>query len=184
NLTQARAQVESALEIIESLRTNVISRALRASYFVAARQHYDLYIDLLMQLHQLRPAEGFDAITLHASERAHSRSLLELLVESGADIRQGVDSALLDRERTLRQQLTTKAELRIQLLRNKSSEKQIAENEKEIEALIRQCQEVEAQIHATSPRYVGLTQPPASVTPLLPATRALTLEPRAPLRLQ
>ena len=50
-----------------------------------------------------------DAVALAVSEHARERSLLELLEESRADIRQGVDSSLLEHERSLQQQLNAKA---------------------------------------------------------------------------
>jgi hypothetical protein len=49
-------------------------------------------------------------LALQTSERARARSLLDMLAETQADIRQGVDSALLERERLVRQQLSTKAQ--------------------------------------------------------------------------
>ncbi len=61
-----------------------------------------------MELHRQRPFDGHDAAALQASERARARSLLEILTEARADIRQGVDPALLDRERTLQQRLNAR----------------------------------------------------------------------------
>ena len=52
---------------------------------------------------------GLAAAALEASERARARSLLETLGEARANIRQGVDPALLERERHLPQQLSAKA---------------------------------------------------------------------------
>ncbi len=43
-----------------------------------------------MQLHQQNPNQGYDGEALHISERARARSLLELLTEATANIRQGV----------------------------------------------------------------------------------------------
>ena len=39
NLNEARAFTQSAIEVIESLRTKVASQELRASYFASVRQH-------------------------------------------------------------------------------------------------------------------------------------------------
>src|SRR5262249_38239230 len=101
NLAEAQAHSEAALKVVESLRTKVASRELRSSYVASIRQQYELNIDLLMRMHRQRPQEGFDAAALQASERARARSLLEGLVEAGTDIRQGVDSDLLEREHAL-----------------------------------------------------------------------------------
>ena len=69
---------------------------LRASYFATVQKYYGFYIDLLMRLHRLRASAGNDGLALQASERARARLLLDMLVESHADIRQGVDEKLLE----------------------------------------------------------------------------------------
>ena len=105
NLTEGRAQIEAALRIVETLRTKIASQQLRSSYFAGIQNYYDLYIDILMRLHKSRPSEGYDAMALQASERARARSLLETLAEANADIRQGIDPKLIERERSVQQQL-------------------------------------------------------------------------------
>src|SRR5205085_5100508 len=91
DLAEARNRIEEALAAVESLRVNIKSQRLRASYFASVRNYHELDIDLLMRLHRQRPSEGFDAAALQASEKGRARSLLELLTEAGAEIRQGVD---------------------------------------------------------------------------------------------
>jgi CHAT domain-containing protein len=159
NLGEARTQIEAALNIIETLRTRVASQELRAAYFASVQESYELYINLLMRLRQQNPSAGHDVTALQATERARARNLLELLTEAHADIRHGVDPALLEQERSLQQRLNVKVERQIRLLSGKHTPAQAAEVGKEIESLRTQFQEVEAQIRATSPRYAALTQP-------------------------
>ena len=159
NLNDARAQIEGALGIIESLRTKIASQELRAAYFVTVRDSYEFYIDLLMQLHEQHPTEGHDAAALQASERGRARGLLETLAEAGADIRQGVDAELVERERSLQQRLNAKAQFQMKLhigTPNPEQEKSVAGD---IEATATELQQVEAQIRQASPRYAALTQP-------------------------
>jgi CHAT domain-containing protein len=159
NLTRAREYVETAINIIESLRTKIASPEWRASYFASVQSHYRFYVDLLIRLHKSNPSEKHDAAALQASERARARSLLEMLAEARVDIREGVDAALLERERTLQQQLNSKADYQIRLLSGKRTEEQAAAVKKELETLRTEFQEVQAQIRAKSPRYAALTQP-------------------------
>ncbi len=159
DFVEARSNVESALRIVESLRVKVTSPELRATFFASVQNYYDFYIELLMRQHQLEPKQGHDVLALQASERARARTLLEILIEGRADIRQGVDIALLDRERSLRQLLDAKAERQTRLLSGKHTEQQAAESKKEIDLLVTQFQEVQSQIRASSPRYAALTQP-------------------------
>ena len=158
-LAEACLRMETALGIIESLRTKVTSRDLRASYFAAKEKHYEFYIDLLMRMHQAEPTRGYDAAALNISERARARSLLETLTEASADIRQGVDKQLLARERALQQQLNAKAERLTRLLSGKHTDEQTAALRQEVETLLAQYQEVQVLIRTTSPRYAALTQP-------------------------
>jgi CHAT domain-containing protein len=158
-LVEARAEVEAALAIAEDLRTKVVSGELRASYYATVQGYYLLDLDILMQLHKLQPADGYDVRAYQVGERARARSFLDLLSESRIDIRHGVSQELLERERALRQLLGKKAELQVQLVNSKATEKQIAQTEKELRSLTADFQEVQAQIRQQSPNYASLTQP-------------------------
>ncbi len=159
NLVEARNQIEAALHIIESLRTKIASQELRASYFASSHQYFETYIDLLMQLHKRHPGEGHDSRALQVSERARARSLIEMLNEAKASIRQGVDPELLQRERSLQQLLNTKATSQNQLIQDSYNADQLSAVRKEIKSLLEQYHDLEAQIRINSPRYAALTQP-------------------------
>jgi CHAT domain-containing protein/tetratricopeptide (TPR) repeat protein len=159
NLAQSRARIEAALAIVESLRVRYKRQALRASYFASVQKYYDFYIDLLMRLNRARRSDGNDAVALEANERARARGLLDMLTEAHADIRQGADAALLDRERWLQQKISARAEWQMQLAAGKQSRELLSAASKEIDTLTTQLQELEAQIRASSPRYAALTQP-------------------------
>lgn len=159
NLVEARRRIEAALAIVESLRTKIASQDLRASYFSTVQQYYELYIDLLMGMHKLEPGEGHDAAALQVSERARARALLETLAEAHADIREGVDVKLVERERSLQHQLNAKGQAQMKLLGDQHTEEQAASIASDIDALTTEFQQVEAQIRQTSPRYAALTQP-------------------------
>jgi CHAT domain-containing protein/Tfp pilus assembly protein PilF len=143
-LDEAQTSLDSALAMTESLRTAWVGADMRASYSSTVRDRYQLQIELLMLQHH-------DSQAFEASERARARSLLELLSESHADIRQGVDAALLAQEQSLETDLRLKSEQRIR--------SQNAALDKDIEGLTVQYREVEAQIRTRSPRYAALTQP-------------------------
>ncbi|HEX8736010.1 MAG TPA: CHAT domain-containing tetratricopeptide repeat protein [Pyrinomonadaceae bacterium] len=165
DLITALAQSESALGIIESLRIKVASPELRASYFASSQDYYQFYIDLLMRLHKQHPEKGFDAKALQASERARARSLLETLAEASADIRQGVDPVLLERERSVQQLLAGKSERLTRISNDERLKAQKPAAEKEVNELLAQYQDIQAQIRVKSPRYAALTQPvPSDLT--------------------
>jgi CHAT domain-containing protein/tetratricopeptide (TPR) repeat protein len=158
-LHEARVRIEAALEIVEAQRAKLQGREFRASFVASQQYYYQFHREVLMQLHQREPARRFNIAALQANERARARSLLETLAEARADIRQGVDPALLERERDLQQQLNAKERARMQLLNRKHTLAQAAAAEKELRELTAQYQELQAQIRVSSPRYAALTQP-------------------------
>src|SRR5262249_13361573 len=158
-LDKAQAEIEQALELTERLRGRVAGSDVRASYLAKVRNRYELLIAILMQRHHEQPSQGFNAKAFEVSERARARGLLDLLSESHMDIRQGLDSALLEREHALQTALNVKAESGIQRLRGKHTPQQVSDLEREINALTSDYEECEAQIRRAIPNYAGLTQP-------------------------
>lgn len=158
HLPKARAYIERALAITESLRRTVANRKLRASYAAFIQQYHEFYVDLLFRLHQHSPSEGYDITALEASERARARGLLELLAQAGVDIRQGVDPALIEQERNLQRLITDKTDRQIRVLNSKHTEQQASEARKELAELVSAYLEVEAKIRTASPHYTALTQ--------------------------
>jgi CHAT domain-containing protein/Tfp pilus assembly protein PilF len=159
SLDAARNHIETALSIVEDTRSKFVSQQLRTSFSASRQEYYELYIDVLMRMHHAQPLSGFDAAALQASERARARSLLDLLNESRAGIREGVDPVLLERERRLQQQLSVKSERLTRLLTGKHTEDQKTAASKELELLLADYKELESQIRIKSPRYAALTQP-------------------------
>jgi CHAT domain-containing protein len=159
NLKPARNQIEQTIKIVESLRQKLANPDLRASYRASVQQYYDLYIDVLMRMGKRAPKSRLTAEALQVSERARARSLIELLTEASADIRQGVDAKLVERERELQEQINDKTTEQIRLLGTRAKAEQIAAAGKEIEQLNADLRDVQSQIRTTSPRYANLTQP-------------------------
>ena len=152
-LDAALTHIKESISIIEGLRSNLASPNLRSAYFSGLRQHYDLYIDLLMRLDQEQPGKGYGAAALLASETARARSLREMLAEMGTDIRQGLDPATLKRERELQYQLSAQAQNQTAL-----SGKDVA-NESDLDLLRAEYEELQAKIRHHNPRYENLLQP-------------------------
>src|SRR5262245_3374152 len=159
NLNAARDYHEKALELTESFRAKVLSQELRASFLASQQDEYEQYTDLLMQLHQRQPDAGYAAAAFGISERSRARSLLETLTEARADVRQGVDPALLAEERKLTGQIRAKELRREQLAGDSHAAKQIEDLAKEIGDLLNEYQSLQGHIRAASPRFAALTQP-------------------------
>src|SRR5262249_19063053 len=85
--------------------------------------------------------------------------LIEVLDQARVNIREGVDPALLEKERVLQRLLNSKAESQTRLLSQKHTEEDASAMNKELEAIILDYQRVRAEIRANGTRYALLTQP-------------------------
>ncbi|HEX6125032.1 MAG TPA: CHAT domain-containing protein [Pyrinomonadaceae bacterium] len=159
NLNAALKNIDRALNLIESVRSAAGGQQTRSAYLASRHGAYELYIDLLMQMHRDDPTAGHDAKALQASERARARSLIEMLNEARIDFRQGVDPALIARERKIGQTLNAKAQRQIQLRSQKGSPEELANLGREVGALEDEYQQVQAAIRKNSPMYASLAQP-------------------------
>ncbi|MFY9558363.1 MAG: CHAT domain-containing tetratricopeptide repeat protein, partial [Blastocatellia bacterium] len=160
NLKRARDYIDEALNIVEGVRLKVTSAQLRASYSASVEDYYEFYIDLLMRLNRAYPRSGYNAEALRVSERARARSLLDLITEARADIRRGVDPALLQSESKTGKQLNSRMDYRIRLLSaSRPTEVQMASLNDEIMSLQRTYDTVQQQIRRSSPRYAAIAYP-------------------------
>jgi tetratricopeptide (TPR) repeat protein len=158
DIASARTQIESAIRIIESLRTKVASQELRASYFASVRQLYELYIDLLMDLNNKNPGQGFDVLAFEASEQGRARSLLEMLAAARVGVRDKVEPQLLQREQVLREELSEKVrQLEVETASGVKTEK--PELVTEIDELTDRYQEANAVVRAASLEHTDQAQP-------------------------
>ena len=160
-LEESRTNIEAALAIVELRRNSVISQDLRSSYLASMQNYYNLRTDIFMRLNKARPDGNFDALALQSAEKARARSLMDLLNESRADIKQGVDPALLEQEKALRLTLAAKSNYQTRILGGKHTAEQEAAVNQEIKKLSDEYEKIETEIRIRSPRYAALTQPTA-----------------------
>jgi CHAT domain-containing protein len=144
-LDASRAHALHAVEVAESIRSSVAGPSQRSTYLGHSYDAYGLLIDVLMRLHRQRPAEGFERQAFEASERARARTLVDLLTESRANIRQGVDPSLVAREEALRAALGARR----------------SESDDRVNRLLVDYRDVQNEIRARSPRYASLVAPEA-----------------------
>ncbi|HEX7287584.1 MAG TPA: CHAT domain-containing protein [Candidatus Angelobacter sp.] len=128
------------------------SNDARAGFRARHQNFYRDYAELLLMQHR-------DALALEVVERGRARTLMETLAAAHVDIRNGVDPALLEMERSLASDIRAKSERRAGLLTDQHADEQITAIEKDISRLTQEYQNVEGQIRAGSPAFVALTQP-------------------------
>ena len=160
NFDRARPLIEGAIRIIEASRNTITNQRLKVAYFSTVRQFYEVYLDLLMQLHKRSGSPDLLAKAFEVSEQTRARSLAELIRESNIIITEGIDKDLKEREESLRQRIRAKSELYIRLRANGHKSDQQDSLQKEIGDLSLRYEEQLAEIRAQSPRFADLTQAP------------------------
>lgn len=158
-LDAAQAKAEEAINLIETIRSNVQTTELRDSFSANLQSFYASYVEILMQRHRLEPDKNYAALALAANERAKARGLLNLLAESNSDIRQGVDEKLLTKETELKNLLSARLENLTKVLSGKSKPEDAQKLKNEIEQIRAEYEQIQTNIRASSPRYSALTQP-------------------------
>lgn len=150
-------QITRSINLMEQIREKIATPESRTSLFSEANKYYELCIDLLMALNKVHPDANYDLEAFNISERRRARGLVDLLVEAQVDIREGVDSGLLERESKV---LTSISEKQYQLLQAQGSKEpdrtRVTRLEQELSTLIIEFQEVEAEIRIKSPHQAEL----------------------------
>ncbi|HYN21048.1 MAG TPA: tetratricopeptide repeat protein, partial [Thermoanaerobaculia bacterium] len=165
DLPRARALLEEGVRILESLRTEVAQPEIRATFLASRRDMYELYTETLMALDSTHPGGGYAAEALRASERTRARSLLDILTEAGASLRDEADPALVERERRLRAEIEELEQHRLELLGQAGSASEAGEINARLTGALADLGKLEAELVASSPRFAALTRPePLSVT--------------------
>jgi CHAT domain-containing protein/tetratricopeptide (TPR) repeat protein len=154
----ARQHLEEALSVDEQIRAAVVGGELRSTWLTTVLDQYEALEDALMHLDQLHPERGYDVQAFETAERARARTLLDLLSEARAGLRQGVDPALISRERILTARLQAKMERQIQLLVAGGDSAAADALGAEIRQANAEYQQLEAKILTASPRYANFAE--------------------------
>ena len=153
---------KQSLTLIEDLRTNVQTPDLRASYFSGVKKYYQLGAEILMRLDQLRPGRGFATQALLLNERAHSRSLLDLLDQSQRAFPEDAPKQLLEREHELRGLIRAQAQYEMNVSLEERDSSDNPETANQLAQARAEYQEVLAQLREEHPRGLSLTSSPVT----------------------
>ena len=149
----AEALYEKALTALEGEMARLGGEDEDRSGFRASHgRYYREYVDLLLQRNSVERA--FEVL-----ERSRARTLIETLARGRVQVAKGIDAELLDQERSLEHALSAKTAYRIELLSGRHTDRQVADANSQIDALVLQYRHVEEQIRATSPTWYALQRP-------------------------
>ena len=159
DLAAALTSINQAIAVVEDIRKLVVDPELRTSFFAAKQDFYSFKIDLLLELDGRQPHLGYAAEAFHTSERSRARTLLELLQEARADIRQGIEPALLAQEQSLQYRRTALDKRWKDAFSNQGDRSLLPQLQQERQQLQQQSQQLRQAIRSQSPRYAALTDP-------------------------
>lgn len=153
--TEAREFLEEALELHESLRAQVTSSNLRASYLSLRLDGFEAYLDLLVELDHRRPEEGWKERAFAASERMRARTLDEILTRGLNDPGRDMPPELVRRKRRAVDNLQ-----RVQrLLQSGGGEALHAE----LDRWQQELERIQWQIDDSSPQNIGASEAPMTL---------------------
>ena len=157
---EGRGYAESALDIVESLRTTFGNPDLRATFLATRRQAYELMIEFLMDRHVADPGGNHHLQALAISERSRARSLLDVLPEGGRLAPESPGSSLYLRRQSLLRRLNAKAERSLRLRRRANRESPVAAQlELELQSVLAELDNVEEELRRVSPRFSAVNRP-------------------------
>ncbi len=159
DLAAALTSINQAIAVVEDIRKLVVDPELRTSFFASKQDFYSFKIDLLLELDGRQPHLGHAAEAFHTSERSRARTLLELLQEARADIRQGIEPALLAQEQSLKYRRTALDKRWKDAFSNQGDRSLLPQLQQERQQLQQQSQQLRQAIRSQSPRYAALTDP-------------------------
>jgi CHAT domain-containing protein/tetratricopeptide (TPR) repeat protein len=159
NLDEALRYLQRSVDLDEAMRAEITSPELRTTFAAAEQNKYELLIDVLQRKHRIDMSGGYDAVALEVSERARARALLDSLLDARVDLREGIEPALLERERSLQRHLNDASAAVSKLFGSRGRDEALATAAAQVDRLTAEYQQVQSQIRRESPRYAAATQP-------------------------
>lgn len=150
NLGAARRLMEEVLEIVETFRA---TPHRRSQFFATRHVYYELYIDLLMQLHEQQPEAGYDRLAFGALERSRARGFLAELSEERTPFFQALEPALIRQREQLRQAINAAHRQQNPLDRTDAAAQDMPAREQELRALMLQWDTLQSEIERSDPSY-------------------------------
>lgn len=158
NLEKAVLNVGKGLEIVETIRGELIGSEVRYAYFSTVQNYYELYIDLLISNFEKTKDKSHISKALEISERSRSRSLIELLQQANVNFKQGIDEKLLAKFQTLQSLLNDKYNSRQRILSETPTAEQVAKINEEIQTLTAETENLRSELRKNNPKFADLTE--------------------------
>jgi len=151
---------DSALKILEGIRSTLQTEEQKASFMARERFAFEYVINMLCGFHEKDKTKGYDILAFQYAERSKSRAFLDLLTESLANIKEGVNGDLLKKQDEVLVSLTqAKQSLEQELKTEQADQQKINELKGKIKVSEEDLSKINQEIRKTNPRYADLHYP-------------------------
>ena len=159
NLQAAENYLRRSIDTTENIRRVSSSKDLTAAFSAAVDDRYQSYIECLMRQHNTQPDKGLNVHAFEASESSRGRALAEMLRATGGNLAPGVDAAIKERERSLRNSLRVKEDSKVELLATEYKQEQLVALNAEIAQLEKEHTALVETIQSSYPAFKQITHP-------------------------
>lgn len=155
---------KQALEYVQEASTDVeiVRKSLtpenRLIYATNNQNLYKLEITIMMKLHATDPKGSYNIQALEASEKLHSRTLVDLISQTKQSISSLIPEKLLKHQEELLDNINQKASDKLYLTLNNADATSIRNITAEIDSLTLEYQQISREIRKSDPKYAQLTQ--------------------------
>jgi len=149
-----------ALNKVEDIHSTLKSTSYKASFLAEQRYIYEAVIHLLGKLYQNDKTKGYENLSLHYAERGKARVFLDLMAEALANVRQGADKELLQKQETLLAEISS-IEQTLQQESTSATQDDSTINilKTQAEKLDKDYQKLKKEIREKNPQYSHLQYP-------------------------
>lgn len=159
DLSAAIVHIETALDIVDRLRTTARRRGARYRPIWLWQDYSELQLELLMARFRETADQRFAIQAFEASDLARARNLVELVLESQVDVRNTASRQLLAREAFIQERINATQAERQQLQVMGTAAREFASRERHLRELSIQLEEARAAIRAATPNFADIAKP-------------------------
>jgi CHAT domain-containing protein/Tfp pilus assembly protein PilF len=156
---EALRLIEEAIQILESVRSDLRDDRLRTSFFASRRSYYDFYVELLLELDRQNPGQGYADRAFAASEKGRARSLLDLLAKGRSELTRGISPDLRQQEEEVEARLSQVRRDLVDAHADPQKARLTGSLEEQLKAFGGRQQEIEQRIKSESPHYAQIRYP-------------------------
>ena len=144
--------IHSAVNLSEIIRSGLLGENSRSAYLGRLKSYYELEIEILVELDEQQPNQGFSELAWQQNEKIRARSLLENFLENGLDLDSIAPREFYSKERKLLETIAAAEQKRNQVEKSKNAVAlKLAQNE--LHDALENYQLMQEDVRRQNPRF-------------------------------